>query len=128
MILRAPSGALVDRYGSRPAMAIGVAITLGGLGTLALTPSTATLIAAGILTGLGAGLFIAGVLVTLAKRSGDHNRGTAMAMSAASLNFGILAGSTISGPLYGTHGFGAVLLLGTITTLATLPFIISDRG
>ncbi|MFN8538844.1 MAG: MFS transporter [Thermomicrobiales bacterium] len=127
MILRTPSGALVDRYGARPAMAIGVVITLAGLGTLALTPSSATLIGGGIITGLGAGLFIAGVLVTLAKRSGDHNRGTAMAMSAASLNFGILAGSTISGPLYGAAGFGAVLLFGTVTTLATLPFIFGDR-
>lgn len=127
MILRTPSGALVDRYGARPAMTLGVGITLAGLGALALTPSTATLIAAGIITGLGAGLFVAGVLVTLAKRSGDHNRGTAMAMSAASLNFGILAGSTLSGPLYGIGGFGAVLLLGTATTLATLPFIAGDK-
>jgi MFS family permease len=128
MILRTPSGALVDRYGARPAMVLGVVITLAGLGALALPPSTATLIAGGIITGLGAGLFIAGVLVTLAKRSGDHNRGTAMALSAASLNLGLLAGSTLSGLLYGASGFGAVLLFGAATTIATLPFIARDKG
>ena len=128
MLLRTPSGALVDRYGARPAMLLGVAITLLGLGALALPPTTTTLIVAGITTGLGAGLFIAGILVTLAKRSGDHNRGTAMAMSAASLNLGILGGSTVSGLLYGPGGFHAVLLLGTVTTLATLPFILRERG
>jgi DHA1 family bicyclomycin/chloramphenicol resistance-like MFS transporter len=126
-LLRTPSGVLVDRYGPRPAQALGVAITLVGLGALAVTTSTLTLILAGVATGVGAGFFIAGVLVTLAKRSGDHNRGTAMAMSAASLNVGLLAGSALSGPLYAAHGFGAVLLLGTVTTLAVLPLILVDR-
>ena len=127
MILRVPSGALVDRYGARPAMALGVLITLLGLAALAFPPSALTLIAAGLITGLGAGLFIGGVLVTLNERSGDHNRGTAMAMSAASFNVGLLAGSALSGPLYGFGGFGAVILFGTATTLATLPFIMRDR-
>ena len=127
MILRIPSGALVDRYGARPAMVLGVAITLAGLGALAFPATALTLIASGLITGLGAGLFIGGILVTLNERSDDRNRGTAMAMSAASFNLGLLGGSALSGPLYGLGGFGAVLLFGTATTLATLPFIAWDR-
>lgn len=64
MLLRAPSGALVDRYGARPAMAGGVAFTLAGLGALTFPSSPATLIAGGLITGLGAGLFIS--LTTIA--------------------------------------------------------------
>jgi MFS family permease len=127
LILRTPSGILVDRYGPRVVQVLGILVTLAGIGALALAPSVFTLIASGIATGIGAGLFIAGVLVTLAKRSGDHNRGTAMALSAASLNIGLLVGSALSGPLYGPAGFGAVLLLGTVTTLAALPLALVDR-
>lgn len=127
MILRTPTGALVDRFGARPAELLGTAVTIAGLGILALPPSSVTLLAAGITTGLGAGLFITGVLVTLAQRSGDHNRGTAMALSATSLNAGLLAGSALSGLFYAPGGFGAVLAFGTATTLAVIPFILADR-
>lgn len=127
MLLRVPSGILVDRFGPRVVQACGIAVTLVGIGVLALTPSAATLLVSGILTGVGAGFFVAGMLVSLANRSGDHNRGTAMALSTASLNIGLLAGSALSGPLYGPGGLGAVLLLGTATTLATLPLVVIDR-
>jgi MFS family permease len=127
-LLRAPAGALVDRYGPRPGQALGVAITLAGIAALAVTASPLTLLLAGSATGVGAGLFITGVLVALAQRSGDHNRGTAMALSGASLNGGLLAGGALAGPLYGAHGLGAVLLLGAATTLAVLPLLLADRG
>ena len=97
LLLRTPSGALVDRFGARPGQLLGVAVTLVGLGILALPPTTVTLFASGITTGLGRGSSITGVLVALAQRSGDHNRGTAMAMSAASLNAGLLLGSALAG-------------------------------
>jgi predicted MFS family arabinose efflux permease len=106
----------------------GVFLTLAGLGALALPPSLPTLVAAGAGTGLGAGLFVSALLVTLTRRSGDHNRGTAMALSSASLNIGMFTSAALSGPLYGAVGFGAVLLFGAATTLAALPCVIADRA
>jgi MFS family permease len=128
LLLRAPSGALVDRSGPRIMQLAGVLITLAGLGALALPASLPALIAAGAGTGIGAGLFITAVLVTLSQRSGDHNRGTAMAFSSASLNIGMFACAALSGPLYEAAGFAAVLLFGAATTLAALPCVLSDRA
>jgi MFS family permease len=128
LLLRTPTGALVDRSGPRILQLAGVLITLAGLGALALPASLPTLVAAGACTGGGAGLFISALLVTLTQRSGDHNRGTAMALSSASLNVGMFACAALSGFLYGVDGFGAVLLLGTATTLAALPCVLADRA
>jgi MFS family permease len=128
LLLRAPSGALVDRSGPRLVQLSGAIVTLAGLGALALPASLLALVAAGAGTGIGAGLFISAVLVTLTRRSGDHNRGTAMALSSASLNIGMFACAALSGPLYGAAGFGAVLLFGAATTLAALPCVLADRA
>ncbi|HEX9056570.1 MAG TPA: MFS transporter, partial [Ktedonobacterales bacterium] len=89
--------------------------------------SPLTLIVAGAGTGVGAGLFISAILVTLHQQSGEHNRGTAMALSAAGFNVGMFAGSAISGLLIGPGGFGAVLLFGLGTTAAALPLVLPYR-
>jgi MFS family permease len=128
LLLRAPSGALVDRSGPRLVQLAGMLITLAGLGALALPASLPALVAAGAGTGVGAGLFVSAVLVTLTQRSGDHNRGTAMALSSSSLNVGMFACAALSGLLYAAAGFGAVLLLGAATTLAALPCVLADRA
>jgi MFS family permease len=127
LLLRTPSGALVDRSGPRLAEVLGIVTTVAGLGALALPASPLTLIAAGAGTGVGAGLFITAVLVTLTRRSGDHNRGTAMALSSTSLNLGMFACAALSGLLVGPGGFGAVLLLGAAATVAALPCVLADR-
>jgi MFS family permease len=127
LLLRVPTGMLVDRSGPRLAETVGVATTLAGIGALFLPASTLTLIAAGAGTGVGAGLFISAVYVSLAQRSGEHNRGTAMALGSASFNLGIFAGSALSGTLVGPGGFNAVLVLGLVTTLAGLPLILFER-
>jgi MFS family permease len=128
LLLRLPTGMLVDRSGPRLAETVGVATTLAGIGALFLPASTLTLIAAGAGTGIGAGLFLSAVLVSLTRRSGTQNRGTAMALGSASFNLGIFAGSALSGLLVGPGGFGftAVLVLGVLTTLAGLPLVLSE--
>jgi MFS family permease len=127
LLLRVPSGALVDRYGPRLPQLVGIALTLAGIGALFLPYSALTLVLAGAGTGVGAGLFITAVLVTLHQRSGDHNRGTAMALMLASFNAGIFGGAAVSGLLIGPGGFASVLLLGLATTIAGLPVVLLDR-
>ncbi len=127
LLLRVPTGMLVDRRGPRLAETVGVVTTLAGIGALFLPASTLTLIAAGAGTGIGAGLFISAVLVSLTRRSGEHNRGTAMALGSASFNVGIFVGGALSGVLVGPGGFDAVLVLGLLTTLAGLPLVLFER-
>jgi MFS family permease len=122
LLLRIPTGLLVDRRGAFIPKILGLAITLPGIAVLALPPSIVTLVMSGAMTGIGAGLFITGVYADLAVRSTDANRGTAMSMSAASFGAAIFAGSAISGLLIGPGGFNAVLIFGGITCLAALPF------
>jgi MFS family permease len=127
LLLRAPTGMLVDRSGPRLAEVIGVATTQAGIGALFLPVSSLTLIVAGAGTGTGAGLFLSAVLVSLTQRSGEHNRGTAMALGSASFNLGLFAGGALSGLLVGPGGFGAVLALGLATTVAGLPLVLFER-
>jgi MFS family permease len=127
LLLRVPTGMLVDRSGPRLAEIVGVATTLSGIGALFLPASTLTLIAAGAGTGTGAGLFISAVFVSLTQRSGEHNRGTAMALGSASFNAGIFGGAAVSGLLIGPGGFSAVLILGLATTSAGLPLVAFEQ-
>lgn len=128
LLLRLPTGMLVDRSGPRLAETIGVATTLVGIGALFLPASTLTLIVAGAGTGVGAGLFLSAVLVSLTQRSGTQNRGTAMAVVSASFNIGIFVGGALSGMLIGSGGFTAVLILGMLTTVAGLPLVLFERS
>lgn len=122
LLLRVPTGLLADRSGSLLPKLIGVAVTLPGIAVLALSPSIPVLIVSGAFTGIGAGMFITGVLADLAALSTEANRGTAMALGTGSFSTAIFVGSAVSGLLIGPGGFDAVLLFGFATTAAALPF------
>jgi MFS family permease len=127
LLLRVPTGMLVDRSGPPLAETVGVAMTLAGISALFLPASPLTLMAAGAGTGVGAGLFLSAVLVSLTGRSGTHNRGTAMALGSASFNLGIFGGGALAGVLVGPGGFTAVLILGLLTALAGLPLVLFEH-
>ncbi|MDQ2740741.1 MAG: MFS transporter, partial [Chloroflexota bacterium] len=127
LLLRVPTGLLVDRRGSLFPKLLGIALTLGGLLALAVPPSLTSLIAGGAGTGVGAGLFITGIMADLANQSTDANRGTAMALNGSSFSAGIFIGGAISGLLIGPGGFSAILLFGGITTLIAFPFAARRR-
>jgi MFS family permease len=127
LLLRVPSGALVDRFGPRLPEVLGIALTLGGIRALFLPLAVPVLVAAGAATGIGAGLFITAVLVVVANHSDERNRGTAMALASASSSAGIFAGGAVSGLLIGPGGFGAVLLFGAASALAGLPVVLYTR-
>jgi MFS family permease len=127
LLLRIPTGILADRRGSFLPKLLGLVVTLPGIAVLALAPSIYTLVFSGAATGIGAGLFITGVMGDLAKLSTDANRGTAISLGGGSFNAAIFVGSAISGLLIGPGGFGAILAFGVVTTLAALPFVLWRR-
>lgn len=129
LLLRIPTGVLVDRRGPLLPMVLGLTITLPGIGILALPPSVIILVLSGAMTGIGAGLFITGNITELSIRSSDENRGTALSMFSASFGAAIFAGGALSGLLIGPGGFDAVLVFGAFTCLLALPFaLLRSKG
>lgn len=122
LLLRAPAGVLSERFGTTAPKLIGTLLTVPGIAALALPPSLLTLLCAGLLTGIGAGLTVTAVMGDLAMLSEASNRGTAMSLGAASFSAGIFSGGAISGLLVGPGGFDAVLAFGIATTIAAVPF------
>lgn len=122
LLLRVPTGLLADRRGSFWPKLLGLVFTVPGIIILTLHPSILTLVVSGAATGIGAGLFITGIMADLSNLSTPANRGTAMSLASASFSAGIFAGSAFSGLLIGPGGFNAVLLFGVITSLAAFPF------
>ncbi len=127
LLLRAPTGMLIDRVGSRWPKILGTISIFVGVASLGLMPSPLTLIVAGSGTGIGAGMLISGVMADLARMSGAANRGTALSLGTACFSGAFFVGGTLSGLLIGPGGFGAVVLLGTLATLAALPFALVSR-
>jgi MFS family permease len=128
LLLRIPTGMLADRRGSFLPKLLGLLVTLPGIAALAMAPSIYTLVFSGAATGIGAGLFITGVMGDLAKLSSNANRGTAISLGGGSFNAAVFVGSAISGLLIGPGGFNAILVFGAITTLAALPFVLWRRS
>ena len=124
LLLRLPTGMLIDRRGSFLPKILGAALTLPGLALLALPPSIPALMLAGAATGMGAGAFVTGVYTDLANGSTAANRGTAMSLGTGTFSGAIFLGSSISGLLVGPGGFNAVLIFGAVSCVAALPFVL----
>ncbi|MGI8856315.1 MAG: MFS transporter [Thermomicrobiales bacterium] len=127
LLLRAPTGFLVDRVGSRWPKILGVLLIFLGVIFLGLSPSPLTLIAAGAGTGIGSGMLVSGIFADLARLSAAANRGTALSLGTACFSGGFFVGSTISGLLIGPGGFGAVVLFSAAATLSALPFALGRQ-
>lgn len=127
LLLRIPTGVLVDRRGTFLPKCLGLTVTLPGIALLAAPPSILTLVMSGAMTGIGAGLFITGIYADMAIRSTESNRGTAMSLSSAGFGAAIFAGSAISGLLIGPGGFDAIVAFGAVTCALALPFALIRR-
>ncbi|GAC1445433.1 MAG: MFS transporter [Chloroflexota bacterium] len=125
LLLRIPTGILADRYGTLLPKLAGVIITLPGIAVLAMHPSISTLVISGAATGIGAGLFVTGILADLGRLSTEANRGTALSLGTASFSSATFVGSAISGLLITWRGFGAILVFGLATTVLALPFVVT---
>jgi MFS family permease len=114
---RLPVGWLTDRVASRTLILLGLFITSGALVLAVLPVTTLDLALAGVCTGLGAGLALTPNLVELARRSDDHDRGSAFALFSAGLAGGMILGTIVAAPVVAVFGFqGAAIgaLLGMV--------------
>lgn len=110
LAFRIPSGWLADRYQPRWLVIIGLAVTAVAIGLLVLPPTTPILVAAGLLTGGGAGVVVTPLLLELSRRSTEADRGSAFAMMSAALAGALVLGSVGVSPIIGTAGFEATIV------------------
>jgi len=92
-------------------MLIGLAMTAVTIVLLALPATTALLVAAGLLSGAGAGLVMTPMLVELSRRSGDADRGSAFSLFSAALALALVLGSIGGAPLVAIFGFELTILV-----------------
>lgn len=110
LAFRIPSGWLADRVQPRWLILVGLSLTAVAIALLVLPPTTPLLIAAGGLTGAGAGLVLTPLLVEMSRRSTDADRGSAFAMLSASLAAALVLGSIGVAPIIESAGFEATIL------------------
>lgn len=127
LALRIPSGWLADRVQPRWLVLAGLATTAVAIGLLVLPATTEILVLAGALTGGGAGLVMTPLLLELARRSSDEDRGSAFSMFSAALAGALVLGSLGAVPIIASAGFEATILA-TIAGLAlAAAVVVADR-
>lgn len=121
MAARIPAGFLADRFGSRWLLVAGALTTGAAIASLTIPASFATLVLAGVGTGLGAALLLPPILLELTKRSDATDRGTAMALYNTAFAAAVGVGSLAGAVLVQRIGFNALLVLSLFSCVAAAP-------
>jgi predicted MFS family arabinose efflux permease len=124
---RVPTGWLADHVRSLYLMLAGLVVN--GISVLSLTmaPTTPLLVVAGALGGVGGGLVMTPILLELARRSTDDDRGSAFSLFSASLASALVVGSIGTAPIVQAIGFEAALLVGLAGIVGAAVVAIADR-
>ena len=127
--LRLLFAGLPDRIGPKRALFPAMATLGGGFALLTLASSSAHVLAAGVLCGLGHGLTFPILMGLVVSRAREADRGVAMSIFTALFDLGMLVGGPAFGALIDVRGFapafgaGGLLLAG-----GGLAFAAWDRG
>jgi len=128
LALRIPSGWLADRVQPRWLVLAGLLLTAVAIGLLVLPAATPVLVAAGALTGAGAGLVLTPLLVEISRRSTDADRGSAFALISAALAGALVLGSIGAAPIIATAGFEATILATIVGLVLATVVAVADPG
>jgi predicted MFS family arabinose efflux permease len=127
LLARVPAGWLADHI--RPVWPVlgGIALTALGVLLLLPLPSTPLLIVSGTLTGVGAALIVQPLVLALAQRSGDADRGSAFALFSACFAGAIAIGTIGTAPLIESLGFEAILAIALVAVGMSALVVLADR-
>lgn len=89
-------GAMADRFGVARVFGLGIVVFVLASMACAIAPSTATMIVARIVQGLGAGLMVPGSMTIISRAYPPQTRGRALGLWAAAAS-----ASTVAGPILG---------------------------
>ncbi|MBA2255043.1 MAG: MFS transporter, partial [Chloroflexi bacterium] len=127
LAVRIPGSYLAGRFGSRWICVGGLAIGSVGLLLLLLPPTTPLLIAAGALSGAGAGLVLPTLLLDLTTRSDASDRGSAFALFSVAFSIGIALGSIGIAPVIDVAGFEVALAMGIAASALAAAVAVVDH-
>jgi len=110
LLSRVPTGYFVDRVRPVVPILLGLLSTSVAIVLLAMPPATPLLVAAGCLTGLGGAFVITPLLVEMARRSADADRGSAFSLLSAGNATALAIGSIGGAAVVASSGFEAAIL------------------
>jgi len=110
LLSRVPTGYFVDRVRPVVPILLGLVSTSFAIVLLAMPPATPLLTAAGCLTGLGGAFVITPLLVEMARRSADADRGSAFSLLSAANATALAIGSIGGAVIVAASGFEAAIL------------------
>ena len=127
LLSRVPAGWLADHVRSLYLIICGLTVNAASVLLLTLHPTTPLLVVAGLLGGVGGGLVMTPILLELARRSTDDDRGSAFSLYSAALACAIVLGSIGAAPIVETVGFEPALFVGLVGIVAAGVFALADR-
>ncbi|MBI2185271.1 MAG: MFS transporter [Thaumarchaeota archaeon] len=119
-----PIGAMVQKYGAKRIMSIGL-ITVLTSSILAVTAFELwVLIAARLLEGVGASLFYIAGLALLARITSPEKRGRLMSITSGMVDIGIMSGPAIGGVVAEFYGLSAPFYIYVLLSVAAIPLVV----
>jgi MFS family permease len=128
LIVRVFSGPLADRIGYRQVFLPCLVLIAAGLGLLAVADTRASLIASGVVFGLGFGAAYPIYVAHVMRHVPDAQRGAAFGAILAAFDTGIGSGSIVSGILVGRWGYATAFGAAAALSALSLPyFLFAER-
>jgi MFS family permease len=129
LALRIFFGWLPDRVGEKRVLGPALAALVVGFAVMATADSQASLLAAGLLCGIGHGFTFPILFALVVSRTPEENRGSTLALFTALFDLGVLIGGPSFGFVIERFGFAAMYGAGGIgLALGTLLFFVLDRA
>ena len=116
-IVRQPAGRLSDRYGRPGMVVVSMLLLTAALLIVALSRGPASLIAGGIVYGIGQGIGQPAMVAWCVDQVGPTERGRAMGTFHTALELGIAVGAMIAGVTVTQVGFAATFIAAATVTL-----------
>ncbi len=126
VLMRVPTGWLVDRVTSRLLILVGGATTMVAIALLLLPLTTPLLIVSGLLGGAGGGIVLTPITVELSRRSSDADRGSAFSLFSGGLAAAMTLGSIGGAPVVALLGLSAALAMGIVLIAVSMVLTIAD--
>lgn len=128
VLMRVPTGWLVDRVSSRLLILVGAGTTMIAIGMLLLPLTTPLLIVSGLLGGAGGGIVLTPLTVELSRRSSDADRGSAFSLLSGGLAAAMTLGSIGGAPVVAVLGLSAALAMGIALIAVSMVLTIADSS
>jgi MFS family permease len=129
LVLRIFFGWLPDRIGEKRVLGPALAALVLGFAVMATADSHASLLAAGLLCGVGHGFTFPILFALVVSRTPEENRGSTLALFTALFDLGVLVGGPSFGFVIERFGFAAMFATGGVgLALGTLVFFAFDAA